>query len=73
MIELLKHPGQQRIYWVGLIVLGLALEAAALYYQYGLDEWPCVVCIHIRIWILGFVLLGLIALILALAGVGSGR
>ena len=62
MTDLLNDIGQRRLYWAGLVVLGLGLEAAALYYQYVLDEWPCVVCIHIRIWILGFILLGIIGL-----------
>ena len=62
LLELLRGSVDSRVYWAGLVVLGLALEAAALYYQYALDEWPCVLCIHIRIWILGFVLVGLVAL-----------
>lgn len=55
----------QRRYWAALILIGSALEAAALYYQYGLDEWPCVLCIHVRIWIMAFVLLGILAIICA--------
>ena len=62
MIKFLMDLGQQRIYWAGLILLGVALEAAALYYQYVLDEWPCMLCIHVRIWIMGFILIGVIAL-----------
>lgn len=62
MLDWLTRLGQQRLYWAGLVLLGLALEAAALYYQYALDEWPCVLCIQIRIWILGFILIGIIAL-----------
>ena len=62
MTDFLNDLGQRRIYWTGLIVLGLVLEAAALYYQYVLDEWPCVLCIHIRIWILGFILIGVVGL-----------
>ena len=53
----------QRRYWVILILIGLALEATALYYQYVLDEWPCVLCIHIRIWIAGFILAALIGVL----------
>ncbi len=37
--------------WLGFIVLGIALELVALYYQYVLDEWPCVICIQIRMWL----------------------
>ena len=52
----------QRRYWVALVLTGIILEAAALYYQYVLDEWPCVLCIHIRIWIVAFILIGIIAI-----------
>ena len=63
MKKFLIDLSQQRRYWVVLILLGLALEAAALYYQYVLNEWPCVLCIHIRVWILGIIALGVIALL----------
>jgi disulfide bond formation protein DsbB len=65
MIEYLVDLGRRRRYWVLLILLGIALEASALYYQYVLDEWPCVLCIHVRIWVLAFIVIGLIALIFA--------
>lgn len=58
--SLIDLSGQRR-YWAALVLIGIALEAAALYYQYALDEWPCVLCIHIRIWVLAFVLLGMVA------------
>ncbi|MDI3325672.1 disulfide bond formation protein B [Pontibacterium granulatum] len=49
-------------YWSLVLVLGIAMEAIALYFQYGLDYGPCVLCIHIRIYVLGFILLALLAL-----------
>jgi len=63
MLELLRRFSHRRLYWILLIILGLSLEATALYYQYLLDEWPCVLCIHIRIWILAFIVLALVALL----------
>jgi disulfide bond formation protein DsbB len=36
-------------WWLALIVYATALLGAALYYQHALDEWPCVLCIHVRI------------------------
>ncbi len=60
--RLILDLSRQRRYWAALIAVGLALEIAALYYQYALDEWPCVLCIHVRIWIAGFILVGLVAL-----------
>jgi disulfide bond formation protein DsbB len=62
MIEKMKLRGFQKLYWMLLFVLGLGLEASALFHQYVLGEWPCVLCIHVRIWVLGFTLVALIAL-----------
>lgn len=55
--------GQRRRYWLAIILIGLILESVALYYQYMLNEWPCVLCIHIRIWILGLIVIALFALL----------
>lgn len=63
MGQFLINLSQQRRYWAALVVLGIFLEAAALYYQYALDEWPCVLCIHVRIWVMALVLLGCLALV----------
>ena len=62
MRQFLIELGRQRRYWVFLILFGLALEGGALYYQYALDEWPCVLCIHVRILVLAFILLAALAL-----------
>ncbi len=62
MLDFIIRLGGQRRYWVALILIGIALEAAALYYQYVLDEWPCVLCIHVRLWLAAMVLLALFAL-----------
>ena len=62
MMEFIKKLSQQRSYWVALVLIGLSLESAALFYQYVLGEWPCVLCIHIRIWIAAFIVVGLIGL-----------
>jgi len=60
----IKNISEHNFYWIFLIVVGLSMEAIALYYQYGLDEWPCVLCIHIRIWILGFISVAFLAILL---------
>ena len=49
MHSFLINLSRQRRYWAILVLIGITLEAAALYYQYALDEWPCVLCIHVRI------------------------
>lgn len=63
MKQQLIDLSRQRRYWVALVTLGILLEAAALYSQYVQGEWPCVLCIHIRIWIFGFITIGLVAII----------
>lgn len=84
MLEKLNRIGTSPFYWLALLVLVLLLEGVALFYQYRLDYWPCVLCIHVRIWL---ALLGLAALLmlalrrlrggalpghLATAGIGLG-
>ena len=64
MPDFIVNLSRGRLYWALLILFGLALEAGALYYQYALDEWPCVLCIHVRILVAAFILLGVLALIL---------
>lgn len=61
MFEKLNRIGTSPLYWLGLLVLVLALEGVALFYQYRLDYWPCVLCIHVRIWLAA---LGLVALLM---------
>ncbi len=53
-----------RWYWAVLALLGFALEGVALYFQYVMGDEPCQVCIHVRIWVAGFTLLGLILALL---------
>jgi disulfide bond formation protein DsbB len=62
MKELVVNLSTQRRYWAVLILIGAALEGGALYYQYVLDEWPCVICIHVRIWVAAFMLLAMVAI-----------
>jgi disulfide bond formation protein DsbB len=62
MGQFLARLGRHHLYWIALVLFGLALEGGALYYQYVLDEWPCVLCIHVRIWVMAIVLLGILAL-----------
>jgi disulfide bond formation protein DsbB len=52
------------VYWLALLVLGLSLEGVALYFQYRLDYGPCVLCIHVRIWVLGLIAVSLSGLLL---------
>lgn len=63
MKTLLISTAGSRWYWVFILVSGLSFEAVALYYQYVLDEWPCVLCIHVRIWIAAIIVISAVALI----------
>ena len=63
-MDFFKKLGQSRLYWSAMVLTALAYEGIALYYQYALNEYPCVLCIHIRIWVLAFVLVGLLGLVL---------
>jgi len=70
---MLKTPaeiGTRAWYWLLLIVLGLLLEGVALFYQYALDYGPCVLCIHARIWVLGFILAALSGLFVRRSRIG---
>ena len=60
MIDIFRRLSQQRLYWVLLALLGVFLEAAALYYQYVRGEWPCVLCIHVRIWVMAMIVVGIV-------------
>lgn len=62
MIERLAWLGRSGWYWGGLLLLGLLMEGGALFYQYRLDYAPCVLCIHVRIWVLGMIVVAALAL-----------
>ena len=51
-------------YWLVILLGGIALEAIALFYQHVLNEPPCVLCIHARLWTFGAIIAGSLGLIL---------
>ncbi len=53
--------GKSLYYWLMLALLGVTFEIVALYYQYVLDELPCVLCIHVRLLMLALILVSLVA------------
>ena len=55
-MQRLLNIGKTPWYWIILGLGGFAMEAIALFYQYRLDYWPCVLCIHVRIWVLALIL-----------------
>jgi disulfide bond formation protein DsbB len=50
-------------YWLVLVLIGLSFEAVALYYQYVLEQQPCVLCIQVRIWMVALILVALLAML----------
>ena len=46
-----------------MIAIALAAEGIALYYQYALNYYPCVLCIHVRLWVLAFIAIGIFGLL----------
>lgn len=62
MLNKLACLSRSSWYWLSLITLGVSMEAVALFYQYGLDYGPCVLCIHVRIWIAALVLIAILGL-----------
>jgi len=49
-------------YWLLLVLTGLSFEGVALYFQYVLEEMPCVLCIQVRIWVMALILVSLAAI-----------
>ena len=66
MLNCLLCLSRSKLYWLLLLITCISLEAVALFYQYGLDYGPCVLCIHIRIWIAAL-------LLVAIAGLSLGN
>ncbi len=62
MLNKISNAGASRWYWLTLLLLGLSMEGVALLYQYQWDYAPCVLCIHVRIWLLGMITVVSVAL-----------
>lgn len=43
---------QSPFYWLAVIFVGFGLEGVALFYQHVLNEPPCSLCIHARVWVI---------------------
>lgn len=51
LLQKLTDISQSRWYWLFYIVLSVGLLSGALFYQFYLEELPCVLCIHVRLWV----------------------
>jgi len=63
IIKKLKNISHSHWYWLIYMFGGLALLAAALFYQYVLDELPCLICIQIRLLISLLILVSCVGLL----------
>ncbi|RCU50387.1 MULTISPECIES: disulfide bond formation protein DsbB [Corallincola] len=63
MITQIGNWPTQRWPWLLLGGSALALELCALFFQYGMDLAPCIMCIYERVAMLGIMLTGLITAI----------
>ncbi len=50
-------------FWAFTALLCIVLEAVALFYQYKLEYYPCVLCIHVRMLLFALLLMALLALL----------
>jgi disulfide bond formation protein DsbB len=64
MLLKLQQIARSRWYWLFMAFLGTAFIAVALYFQYVLEELPCVLCIQTRIWFSCLIIVALIAFLL---------
>jgi disulfide bond formation protein DsbB len=62
MLDTLASIGKSSCYWLALLLIGLSFEAVGLFYQYVLEEMPCVLCIQVRLWVMALIIVTLLAL-----------
>lgn len=63
-MKALQFFTHSRFAWFLLFLSAFSLEGAALYFQYGLGYEPCVMCIYIRVAVLGIMLAGMIGMLM---------
>jgi disulfide bond formation protein DsbB len=64
VLNTLACIGRSAYYWLAIVLFGLSSEGVALYYQYVKEEWPCVLCIQMRLWVLLLTVIALLVLLL---------
>lgn len=63
LISRLKVVAHSQWYWLMSIAAGLALLIVALIYQHVFGEEPCVMCIHVRLWISLWIVVSFVGLV----------
>ncbi len=51
------------LYWAGLMSFAVAMLGVGSYYQHILAYWPCLACIHVRIWVIALFFVALFGLL----------
>jgi protein dithiol:quinone oxidoreductase len=67
MKHILYRAGEiahSRQYWMTYIICGFFMLSVAMYYQYVLEEPPCLICIQIRLWVSLFMIISFIGVLL---------
>ncbi len=62
MLTFFLNLSSSKFYWLALLLLSITFEAVALSYQYILDYYPCVLCIHTRILVLAMFFISLLGI-----------
>ena len=62
VLNTLNSLSRSRIYWLSYIVGSVALLVAALYFQFVLEELPCLLCIQVRLLITLLLLVSVVGL-----------
>ena len=62
---------QGKLFWITLILLGFSLEGLAYYYQYVLEEPPCILCIHFRLLVVLMIVFSLLGVLLKSSKAGN--
>lgn len=54
---------ENRSFWSAILGLTIVMMGVALFYQYYLDFEPCVLCVHIRAWVIALGCVSAVALV----------
>ena len=73
MLNKLTCFSRSQWYWLLLLLAGISMEAVALFYQYQLQYDPCVLCIHVRIWVAALIIIACLGLTGVKIGCGKLR
>lgn len=49
--------------WAAVVLLTLLMQWVALFYQHVLGYYPCLVCVHVRLWVAAMLLIGIVGLL----------